>query len=132
MAKNDWLRRDIHTLTICYRLCLSDEAFQAELRRLKVEEPIAFVRNDHSAASTHQFTTPGGSRVAIVCMRPRAKGVNVEQVYALLVHEAVHIWRWHCELIGEDKPSSEFEAYGIQSISQELMLSYRKMTGKGK
>ncbi len=41
-----------------------------------------------------------------------------------LVHEAVHIFQYHCEYIGEEKPSSEFEAYSIQRISETLMRAY--------
>jgi hypothetical protein len=54
--------------------------------------------------------------------------MELEQVYALLVHEAVHIWQDVKHRIGEDNPSSEFEAYAIQNISQELMLAYKLLT----
>jgi hypothetical protein len=42
----------------------------------------------------------------------------------MLVHEAVHVWQFHCENIGEREPSIEFEAYSIQAVSQFLMEAY--------
>lgn len=63
-----------------------------------------------------------GKECAIVCIRPND---NDAQVYALLVHEAVHIWQRVKELLGEHSPSAEFEAYSIQRISLELIDSWK-------
>jgi hypothetical protein len=49
---------------------------------------------------------------------------NPEGVVALLVHEAVHLWQYIKEDIGEHNPSKEFEAYAIQNLTQELLQSY--------
>ena len=46
------------------------------------------------------------------------------QVYALLVHEAVHMWQEARARIGEIAPSQEFEAYAIQALSQRLFEEY--------
>ena len=51
-----------------------------------------------STATAHWFAHPKRGRYAIVCLRPGHK--NRLEVYATLVHEAVHIWQW----IKEDKP----------------------------
>ncbi len=40
---------------------------------------------------------------------------------SILAHEAVHVWRHIREKIGETDPSSEFEAYAVQSITQFLL-----------
>lgn len=42
------------------------------------------------------------------------------QIHGLLLHEAVHIWQEVIQLMGEEKPSTEFEAYSIQAIAQDL------------
>lgn len=42
------------------------------------------------------------------------------EVYGLLLHEAVHVWQKVKKLMGEKEPSSEFEAYSIQAIAQDL------------
>lgn len=57
---------------------------------------------------------------------PIYKKRAIEQVYGLLVHEAVHVWQRIMEYIGESKPSDEFMAYGIQAIAQELMFAYKE------
>lgn len=46
------------------------------------------------------------------------------EIHGLLLHEAVHIWQQVRELMGESEPSTEFEAYSIQAISQDLFEMY--------
>lgn len=48
---------------------------------------------------------------------------------ALLVHEAAHVWQDICEGIGEARPSSEFEAYALQNIVEDLFTAYEKTRG---
>lgn len=43
-----------------------------------------------------------------------------------LVHEAVHIWQRTMQVAGEDSPSKEFMAYGIEFISENLMREYSR------
>ncbi|WP_312057039.1 hypothetical protein [Acinetobacter courvalinii] len=51
-------------------------------------------------------------------------GRDVIEVYGLLLHEAVHVWQRVKTLMGEREPSSEFEAYSIQAIAQDLFEMY--------
>lgn len=51
---------------------------------------------------------------------------NIQQVHAMLLHEAVHVWQHIRERMGEDTPSSEFEAYSIQRIAQDLFVMYEE------
>lgn len=107
-------------------MCYSEADFRDELKRMQLpsEKWPTFLTTEHADATTHKFIAPKGHKpCAIVCLG-RTKGVSLEQVHGLLVHEAVHIWQWIRERIGEDSPSSEFEAYSIQAIAQEMMLSY--------
>ncbi len=55
------------------------------------------------------------------------EGLSVEEAYCILVHEAVHVWQHYADLIGEDKPSYEFEAYQIQEICKNLFAMYSDM-----
>lgn len=48
------------------------------------------------------------------------------EVHGLLLHEAVHIWQRIKKLMGEKKPSTEFEAYSIQRIAQDLFSMFRE------
>lgn len=59
----------------------------------------------------------------IVCMRVDLS-VSLIEAYALLVHEAMHVWRYIRKYLREDKPSREFEAYAMQHICTNLFAEY--------
>lgn len=46
------------------------------------------------------------------------------EIHGLLLHEAVHVWQRIRQLMGEQEPSKEFEAYSIQAIAQDLFEMY--------
>lgn len=121
-----WCDRALLFAPYHFGLCLSESQYHRELRRMKLprDQWPSFLLNEHSNATTH-FFVKGSTRAAIVCLGS-TKNVTREQVYSLLVHEAVHIWQECRASIGEKFPSPEFEAYSIQSISQGLMLAYAK------
>lgn len=129
--KNNWLTREIHCSALSYTLCTTEAQFHAEIKRFALPRPDwpPFLSNSHSNATTHFFDQNGtGQHCAIVCLPPpeaKQKRTGV-QIACLIVHEAVHIWQNHCEMIGEKAPSSEFEAYGVQSIAQALMTEYAR------
>lgn len=125
--KPKWLERSLITGPY-YTLCLSEEAFRAELKRLGVTKPVAFILNDHSDATAHYLTADNGNRCCIVCLRGMEKHTGIE-IAGLLVHEATHIWQDWCEQVGEQTPGIETEAYAIQWISQQLMWEYARQTG---
>lgn len=105
-----------------YALCLDEKIFKSETKRLGIESPPEFCRSG-ADASTHYLEHPKHGLVCLVCFRKDRKHTKIQQ-YALLVHEAVHIWRAWRESVGEKDPSSEFEAYAIQAISQSLMEAF--------
>lgn len=63
--------------------------------------------------------------LAVICLREEL-ALTTEDIYCLLVHEAVHLWQAHCRWLGEDKPGEETEAYAIQKIAGELIKEYGK------
>ena len=109
---------------------LREEDFRKELKRLELprEEWPSFIRTGD--ASTH-FITYRGKPACLVCM-PLSPRTTIEQYHALLVHEAVHVWQFIRQSIGEDSPSSEFEAYSIQGIAQSLMEAFKEQRSKKK
>lgn len=117
--------RRLFVAPLYYGLCSTVQVFEKELRRLQLDRKCwpDFISNDHSDATCHWLTKPDGKLVALVCIRPKQDTTGI-QIASLLVHEAVHIWQEVRSRIGEDKPSSEFEAYSIQCIAQELMCLY--------
>lgn len=126
----EWLDRTLFRSPLYFGLAVDEESFQAELTRMgiaKGDRP-SFLATPHSDATVHFFTKTNSERLtgncAIVCIGPRGER-DIEQVYALLVHEAVHLWQRTKKLTGETTPGSEQEAYAIQSYAQELMVSYK-------
>jgi hypothetical protein len=127
----NWCERRLMTSPYHFGLCLSEADFQHELRRLKVpaREWPDFLGSSVANATCHFLERTDGKRLAIICLGDTEGRLPVE-VNGLLVHEAVHIWQRICEDIGERRPSTEFEAYSIQFLSQELMHAYNEATKK--
>ena len=122
-----WIDRALVMSPICIALCVTGEQFKKELDYLNMplrDRPL-FTLNDHSDAATH-FLTKGSDTCCIICIR-RRKGISAHQVYALLCHEAVHVWQEIKDIIGENDPGHEFEAYSIQRIFQNLMEAYKEL-----
>ena len=115
---------------VYYCVCFSEDEFLRELKRLKIPKNTYPNWLDDSDARVHFFSNPKkpNKEVAIVCLQ-LSVDVSIEQHYALLVHEAVHIWQRIRELLGESNPSKEFEAYAIQRLCLELFdrLSEEKL-----
>lgn len=127
-----WCGRCLMFSPYYYALCTSPQAFQRELRSLGITEKALFLRDKNSGATTHYFegnVKGRGRYCAIVCIYPPAltKFTSID-IAAMLVHEAMHIWRLIRENLGEDSPSTELEAYAMQNISSELMYAYAQQT----
>lgn len=125
-----WCDRSLWQCRYFFGLCLSEADFNRQMRRMSVPRnkwPL-WVGN-FADASTHFLDNEDGRRAAIVCLNPRVKLTGI-QLAAVLVHEAVHIWQEHRDMVGEKNPSSESEAYAIQSIAQRLMEAYQEARKK--
>lgn len=129
--KSQWLDRSLFISPYYYRLCLTEKEFHKELKKLKLPKNKwpRFVKTDHSDATLHTFISSEGYLCAIITIR-HCDDHSRPQIYAMMVHEATHLWRYIRENVGECEPSAEFEAYAIQSLSQRLMESYEYQTKK--
>ncbi|MGZ8497402.1 MAG: hypothetical protein ACXWXL_03265 [Candidatus Binatia bacterium] len=108
------------------RLCVNEKQYRKAMKDLNVDKKDSpeFVTQGFGA-TTHTFTRFCGKLAGVVCLSEPGDKTQ-EQIYALLVHEAVHVWQAFRQSIGENSPSSEFEAYSIQTISQRLFEAYEK------
>lgn len=95
------------------------------MRHCKVASPPTWI-NAGADATTQILTNPKGEMTCVVCLN--AGDRNTVEVNGLLVHEAVHVWQAYAQRIGETRPGDEQMAYGIQSIAQELMAEYERLT----
>jgi hypothetical protein len=121
-----WLDRSLLFSPYYYALCTTPEVFEKELKRLGVaprERPV-FVKGGSDAQCVF-LRSSDGKPLCLVCIK-KQKGRSREAVYALLIHEGVHLWQAIKKEIGESAPGDEGEAYAIQNISLQLMSSYRE------
>ena len=125
MARDIWLRRDIHPLGPYLCLCLSEEEYLAAMRRLKIKSNDAWISDGMAEATTHLCFSNVGDSAAVVCLKVN-EGRDSIQIAALLVHEAVHIWQKWKKDFGETAPGEEQEAYAVQILSSTLMREYAR------
>lgn len=121
-----WCNRSISVLDSYVGLVLTEEQFRNELEWFQVPWR-EWLKTPQADATTHFMKSKKGTSVTIICIRIKPEMGPLE-IAGLLVHEAVHVFQRHCEFIGEDSPSLEYEAYAIQHISQQLMNAYVKLT----
>lgn len=114
-----WLSRSLFTSPICYALCLSEKEFVKTLRKTGITNE-DFPKG---GARIHMFERDEGS-FAIISLAASHESLPIQQVNALLAHEAMHLVDYIMEAIGEETPSSEFKAYMIQHICLALFESY--------
>ena len=106
-------------------LARTEKQFNKLLKYLRVpkKEWPQFHLSGSNSATIH-LKDGNGENVCIVTLHCATKDKN--RIYSLLVHEAVHVWQYKIEGIGEDRPSDEFEAYSIQAISKSLFDEYKR------
>lgn len=117
-----WLDRTLMQLPCFLTLCTTPKQYKKVMKHLNIKDAPPFV-NPGADATTHWFEC-GNKHTAVVCIRV-PKGQVLSAVYALLVHEAVHVWQFSRGVLGEKEPSAEFEAYAIQNIAQNLFEAYK-------
>lgn len=86
-----------------------------------MEEADQFLSIDGAAAQVDYYQE---GTYAVVQLGDTSERDLIE-VYGLLLHESVHVWQRIRKLMGEREPSSEFEAYSIQAIAQDLFEMYQ-------
>lgn len=126
-----WLDRSLVESPAFYCLCTSEKQYKKVLKELGIKNPDVWL-NVGGDATVHVIeNTKNTSKLCCIVCIDITKGHSIPQIMALLVHEAVHIWQYIRESLGEDSPSAEFEAYAIQRLSLELMTQmYSKVKPK--
>lgn len=124
-----WIDRSLVLSPYCIGLCKTQESFKKELKRLKVDKPAEWITKGSDATTnffertdTHSYCCLVGIDSDYVAKRK----IKPSEVAGILTHEAEHIWREIKKVLGEDKPSSEFEAYAVQNIAQRLIEAYNE------
>jgi hypothetical protein len=112
-------------------LCTNEQQYQDKLEELKVPRAerggmLSTPQSDATLSTFDEAYDADGKRI-----RAMVLGIRVDrdrdplEVVGLIVHECVHIFQNTCRHIGELHPSTEFEAYGIQRLTQDMLGEYR-------
>ena len=115
------LSGNLQDLAYTYYLATTEKAFKAVLRRHKIYDSSYMPTGALACCTIYEE-----QGIAVVCLKEELP-LTTEEIYSLLVHEAVHLWQAHCRWLGEDKPGEETEAYAIQKIAGELIKEYGKL-----
>lgn len=80
---------------------------------------------DTDGRCTH-FEDIGKERkqIILITVGQRVKDYSVSQVCGIITHECMHAWRFIRKAIGERRPSSEFEAYAMQAMTQGIVYAH--------
>ena len=119
---NHWLDCDLMSAPRV-ALVQSQEEFDDVLRSAGSAHRALWISSPQANATTTWTEHSDGAPIYIVSLAVKPGIIGI-QIAAILVHEAVHVFQYHCEYLGETAPSKEFEAYSIQHISQALMQKY--------
>ncbi len=122
--KIKWLDRRVARPGPFLALCLTEAEYLQVMKELKVIYLNQWV-SENAGATSHHLINKEGAITSVVCVGDY-KDRNPIEVAGMLVHEAVHVWQWYTETIGERTPASEQEAYAIQAIAQELMAEFSR------
>jgi len=123
-----WQDRSITGTPLRYTLVTTEEMLHKELRRLGVPRGNwPYFTKTGVGASAVQLEDGDGRQCAIIIVPP-IEGSTGPEIASRIVHEAMHLWRWTREIIGEDQPSSEFEAYAMENICRNLFEEYARQT----
>ena len=115
------LSGNLQDLAYVYYLATTEKAFKAVLRKNKIYDSSYMPTGALACCTIYEE-----QGIAVVCLKEELP-LTTEEIYSLLVHEAVHLWQAHCRWLGEDKPGEETEAYAIQKIAGELIKEYGKL-----
>ena len=105
-----------------YGFCPSETAWKREMKRLGVKDA-EYPTTDGKAS---QFLEDGKNCVLVTIAERLDKKRDRLGIVSLIVHEATHVWQHVRRDIGETEPSTEFEAYAMQSIVIQLCAAYSK------
>lgn len=127
--KYQWLDRRIARTGPFLTLCLTPEEMEHAAKGL-TKWPLTFPQ---WGANVQMFSKDGtNEHCAVVTLAEDSqKNCNSVEIAGMLVHEAVHIWQYYAEKMGETKPGDEQEAYAVQGLTQELLAEYARRLNEG-
>lgn len=122
-----WISRSLVMHPAYIGVCISEEAFHRELKKLRVprEQWPTWVRVP-ADGTVHTFEHSKHGTCHIVCLR-LTKEHDEESIVNVIAHEATHLWQYAEEMLGERAASKEFEAYAIGNLTAGIYSAYKKL-----
>ncbi len=123
-----WIEQGWQPVAIGF--CPTEKAWDREIRRLNGDQPWpeAADRGGYTLLGKNDQT---GCSTILVCVGNGAER-DAMKVILTIVHEAVHVWQFVREVMGEREPGIEIEAYAIEGISRSLIEAYCATQGRDK
>jgi hypothetical protein len=119
---------------VSYGFCPSETAWRRQMRAWKVRgtpypgtSGCTFPFYDENDKGDE---TSGYLEVLVTLDPPEDIAKDPIMVIGLMAHEATHVWQEIRSHMQEQNPSSEFEAYAVQHITQELLSAFQKTRGR--
>ena len=109
-----------------FGFCPSEKAWEREMKMLGLSGG-DYALSSGTSGSTTKMTSAKGKNAVIVRISAdmdRDYRKDPAGVVAVIVHEAVHVWQFILDHMGEAKPSPELEAYAVQAIFSQLFDAY--------
>ncbi len=128
----EYLSRDIGPCSYYIALCLTEESFLKEMRRMQCPEKQWLPDTSEARVNFLENKTTREQAAIVQLDYERQKHKPRAVIHGYLVHEAVHVWRAHLEHIKERTPGEEIEALGIEYIARNLMACYDNYDEKQK
>jgi predicted RND superfamily exporter protein len=109
----------IDPFPVVFGIATSKKAFDREIKRLDIH------LNDLSwskkGARTNAFVSDSDEMCIIVSIDTKAHKQSPPELRAnIYAHEAVHVFQYVMEHVGEDEPGKEVEAYVIGRIVEQI------------
>lgn len=109
-----------------YALCPNEKEWIRYWKKIG-RKTIPTYLNSDARCTFFQTVNDGSSMPRALVTISDSKDIGPIEIVTVLAHEAVHIKQDMCEQIGEDKISSEMEAYIVQVVLQDLLYDYKDM-----
>lgn len=117
--------RKIDFMPYFYGFCPNEKIWHQEMKRFNMHE--AYPTSDGACTP---FINEGakGTTCSIITLNHKPR--TPIGVIALITHECMHAFQQMCKCVGENDASREFEAYAMQHMVADMVMSYEESRGK--
>lgn len=113
-----WAERWAHPLGVYWAVCGTKKQFDDVYKWLKATPMKPW---GSAPGAVHTLENDVRKITACVVSIVVEQHTNAQSLMCTIIHEAVHVWQAHCEVIGERHPGVEQEAYTIERIACVIM-----------